>query len=101
MGRGKDYPVSVAALIRGAIPRHAAKEIEQHVGCSRRQAWRIVSTGRVPQRFRAALIALLRDAADRNERRLRELKGEIQLLEYRDQVEARQAARETPMGPDR
>jgi hypothetical protein len=79
--RGKFPLTSVAGIIRGLYPAHPTKAIERALGCSPRQAQRIVETGQVPAAFCAAVAQFLRDTSEYNRRRQAEYDAEIELVE--------------------
>lgn len=71
MRRGNFYPggrMSTSRLIWLAFGRRAAKQLESGLGCTRRQAWRIVSTGHVPAHLWGPFIDLIdRTMAERRQ----------------------------------
>lgn len=69
--------MNARALSLTVLGRNAAKQIEAELGCSRSQAWRIVSTGHVPGRMRVAFIDLLDRAIAYSQQRLAEAEAEI------------------------
>jgi len=98
MPTGQDGPqMTLQNIIDTAIPRNARKIIARELDCTPRQARRIVE-GRVPSRFRAALIRMLENAIDRNERELRRLREEIRLDEYATTRQARKGVAARDMG---
>ena len=90
--------MNATPLIWAALPRHPAKAIERALGCTTRQAWRIVSTGRVPGRFRAALIEVLDDAIEHSRAKLGEAERELKYIRDLEMV-ARAQARLLESGP--
>lgn len=92
-GSGNYRPLmNASGFIRGAWPRGAAKRIERELGCSPRQAWRIASEGRVPGKFRAALLVAVHIAIEANQRELARLGAELKAIRHARMV-ARTAAR--------
>ena len=83
--------MNATPLIWTALPRHPAKVIERALGCTTRQAWRIVSTGRVPGRFRAALIEVLDRAIEHSRAKLGEAERELKYIRETAMVERAQA----------
>jgi hypothetical protein len=89
----KSYLTNVAGLIRGLHPAHPVKAIERALGCSPRQAQRIVETGQVPRAFAEKVLAFLQRSADYNRQRLAEYEAEIANLEA---ARSQAAAGDTP-----
>ena len=69
--------MNARALSLTVLGRNAAKQIEAELGCSRAQAWRIVSTGHVPGRFQRAFLDLLDRAVAYAQVQLAEAEAEI------------------------
>lgn len=82
MRRGKNFPMNAGTLIATAAPRHAAKQLQTHLGCSPRQAWRIVTTGRVPAYLRDRTIEFLEDAFRRNREAIERAEAQLKALKY-------------------
>ena len=96
---GNLFPLmNAAAFIRSAWPRGAAKQIEPLLGCSPRQAWRIVSTGRVPGKFRAAFFEAVRREITRNRARLARIDAQIKAIEHGETVAEARARRTESVG---
>lgn len=84
--------MTVGTLIAAAFPRHAAKHLEAELGCTRRQAWRMVSTGIVPVRFQVSFIQVVQSALSLQKSLLARVDDEIKRLDYEAMV-ARSATR--------
>lgn len=85
MRTGKDFPMSAVdtgMLIAAAYPKHAAKHLEKGLGCTPRQAWRIVSSGHAPAHFAAALLRLVDQAISRNLQELESLHGDLRRIHH-------------------
>lgn len=79
---GKSFPpMNATALIRSAWPRNAAKEIEHQIGCSRRQAWRMIQTGHIPASMRTRLIRALEYALERQHEHVGEMRRALRVRE--------------------
>ena len=99
-----------AALINGAFPRHAAKELARGLGCSEAQAKRMTKTGSIPAIFRAAALRLIDKALETNRAEIARLQEELRRLDHeamcgraaarRQEAVARLAA-EVEAAPDR
>lgn len=100
-GRG-DFPprrrMNVGTLIASAFPRHPIKHIETALGCTPRQAQRIVETGKSPSRFQAALRKILLAAMEANNRAL---ERHIEALRAGDYAEMVQRAADRRAQADR
>jgi|SRR5579859_37841 len=97
---GNFHPLmNAAAFIRGAWPRGAAKQIERALGCSRRQAWRIASTGHVPGVFAATLLEAVRYALARNQAEIARRRAELKVIRHARMVDRARARRAPDMGP--
>lgn len=83
--RGDRILTNVATMISAAFPRDAAKRLERELDCSPRQA-RSITEGRVPGKFRAALIAVLDSAIESNKKHLERLQAELKALDYQAMV---------------
>ena len=82
--RGKDSSLTMTAIIRSAWPRHAAKHIEAELGCSRRQAWRMIETGRVPRSLNARLLRAVEFALSRQSEELGKIRHVLRIRELAD-----------------
>jgi predicted transcriptional regulator len=99
MRSGRKNPLTaVVSLIRGE--RHVAKELQRALGCTPRQAARIVDIGRVPQEYHARFVAFLKELRDRNNARVRAYDEGIRLFEYQRMVAEAKASRSETMGDD-
>lgn len=98
MGRGRNFPVSISALIRGVKPKNAAKWLEGGLNISPRQSWRIVQTGKAPGKLRAPLIRLLENALESNRAEIERLQRELKALDHEEMVERAASRREAVMG---
>lgn len=88
-GSGDNFPrrkMNVGTLVAGALGRHAAKKIETGIGCSPRQAWRIIETGRVPGRLRSALLRFLDASIAKNKQALDRLHDELKALDLEEML---------------
>jgi hypothetical protein len=84
----KGQPMSAAAAIAFAWPRHAAKEIARATGMSLRTAKRTKATGRVSSRWSAAFWAALEARAAQLEVKAAQLRRQVE----ENRAHARQAA---------
>ena len=71
-------------VVTRLFPMSPGKQIAQALGLSARQGKRMIDTGRVPNRYRAALLRWLDDAIERNQAEMDRLSAEIR--EYRAYV---------------
>jgi hypothetical protein len=78
---GKSSLTQVTGIIRGLYPAHPVKALERALGCSPRQAQRIVETGQVPMKWHAQVAAFFRQTAEFNRQRLAEIDVEIARFE--------------------
>lgn len=85
----------MTALGRG----DARKQVERALGCTRSQAWEMVYRGRVPGKFRAALIGLLEEAIVRQQMKLRDIDEQLRGIAHEEML-ARAAARRDEMAAD-
>lgn len=90
MDRGQDGrsrgPMNFAPLIP-LLGSHPRKMVERELGCSPRQARRIVDTGRAPSAFRDALISLLDRLIEASRERLRAAEDELRALRQTEMLE--------------
>lgn len=100
MEQRKNYPLTdTLTLITAAYPRHAAKHIERGLDCTPRQALRIVSTGKVPNRFAGALFQLVVDAISRNFTELERLQADLKGVRHEGMVARSADRRAAALGP--
>lgn len=101
MRRERNLPLTtVDSLITAAWPRHAQKEIERQLGCSTRQAWRIVHVGKVPGKFRQALIELLDRQITKNRLALEAIQEELKGIAHAEMVARAEGRRAPDLGSD-
>lgn len=86
------------AAITVALGRNAAKKVEQGLNCSRSQAHRMVSHGKVPGRFKAALVRLLEEAIVRNQAELTRLDAELKAIAHAEMLSRAAERRAEIMG---
>ena len=84
---------NVAHVLRGLYPAHPVKAVERALGCSPRQAQRIVETGQVPRAYAEKIVQFLRTTAAYNRARLAEYDAEI------DRLAASDAENKAPSAP--
>lgn len=94
--KGKKFPMNVGTLIASALPKNAAKHLEAELGCSPRQAWRIVSTGKVPGRFRVAFIRIVDAMIENRIAALKYHQAALKAEAYAEMVERAADRRERP-----
>src|SRR5258708_1016487 len=80
------------AAIMTVLGHDARKQVERGLGCSRSQAWRMVYHGRIPGKFRQALIAFLDRSIERNLGTLAAIRRELAEIEHEEML-ARAARR--------
>lgn len=89
---------NVATHIRAAWPRHTRKSVQRELSVSDSQADRIVKTGRVPGKFRAALLSAVHNAIASNQRELERLGAELKAIRHARMVDRASSGRAQAMG---
>lgn len=97
MRKWREDILTNAAIIKAAFPRDSAKLIARALGCSDRQG-KSIASGRVPGRFRSALIGLLQSAIAQNKAQLDRIDDELKRLDYEEMVARASARREAAAG---
>lgn len=95
--RGRGDPMTTRTLIRTAIPHDTAKTIARDLGVTYRQGRRIAA-GKVPGRFRPALIGLLERAIARNQVALERANAELREIEIAEMLGRAADRRAAAMG---
>lgn len=98
MRKWREDILTSTAIIRAAFPRDSAKLIARALGCTDRQG-KSIAAGRVPGRFRVALIGLLQSAIAQNKAQLDRIEDELKRLDYTEMVARAAARREASARP--
>lgn len=101
MGKGTLCPPlnGLGVVLRTVLPKHAAKHLENELGCTPRQARRMAYGGRVPGRFRARLIEYLDRSIARNIAELEEVRAELRGIGRAEMLARVQGRRVGEAGP--
>lgn len=92
MKRRHGDTLTMAQIIRAALPRNAAKHITRGLGCSDRQG-RTIAAGKAPSRLLSALRVLLEAEIARTKKKIEEAEHALREIEAADAAGA--AALET------
>lgn len=83
MRRERNHPLTNLAMhIQAALPRNAIKLLARGIGCSDRQAWRIVTTGKVPTSLEKPALDYLAEAIQRRKVLLEQAENDLKTIRY-------------------